>query len=118
MIEASIAFPNNTRSRPLIEGRVKVEGVELTSTVLHGSEMFWRQLHYGDFDISEMSMSSLLISASRGDFTWVAIPVFSMRRFFHTYIMGSARRRNQQAEGFDRPQSGRAGIPTNRRRLE
>lgn len=87
MIEASVAFSNNPRSQPLIDGRVGVQGVKIVPTVVHPSEMFWRQLHYRDFDISEMSMASLLIAASRGEFEWVAIPVFTMRKFFHTAIM-------------------------------
>jgi 4,5-dihydroxyphthalate decarboxylase len=49
--------------------------------------MFWRQLRFAEFDVSEMSMSSLIISASRGDTRWVAIPVFTMRKFFHTSII-------------------------------
>jgi len=32
-------------------------------------------------------MSSLIIATSRGDTRWVAIPVFTMRKFFHTSIM-------------------------------
>jgi 4,5-dihydroxyphthalate decarboxylase len=32
-------------------------------------------------------MSSLIIAASRGDTRWVAIPVFTMRKFFHTSII-------------------------------
>ncbi len=56
-------------------------------TVIHGSEIFWRQLKYGDFDISDMSMSSLLIATSQGDDRWAAIPAFAMRSFFHTGIM-------------------------------
>jgi 4,5-dihydroxyphthalate decarboxylase len=34
-----------------------------------------------------MSMSSLIISTARGDTRWVAIPVFTVRRFFHTSII-------------------------------
>src|SRR5436305_7141374 len=34
-----------------------------------------------------MSMSSLIIATSRGDTRWVAIPVFTMRKFFHTSIV-------------------------------
>jgi 4,5-dihydroxyphthalate decarboxylase len=55
--------------------------------MIHPSEMFWRQLRFGEFDVSEMSMSSLIISRSRGDDRWVAIPVFTMRKFFHTSII-------------------------------
>jgi 4,5-dihydroxyphthalate decarboxylase len=83
-LQLSIALSDNDRTRPLIDGTVKPEGIDLYTTVVHPSEMFWRQLKYADFDISEMSVSSLLIAASRGDFRWAAIPVFTFRMFFHT----------------------------------
>jgi 4,5-dihydroxyphthalate decarboxylase len=85
-LQLSIALSDNERTRPLIGGIVRPEGIDLLTTVVHPSEMFWRQLKYADFDVSEMSMSSLLIAASRGDFRWVAIPVFTHREFFHTRI--------------------------------
>jgi 4,5-dihydroxyphthalate decarboxylase len=87
LLDASIALSENARTRPIIDGRVKPDGLRLLPTVVHPSEMFWRQLHYGDFDISEMSLASLFIAASRGNKDWAAIPVYSMRRFFHTSIM-------------------------------
>src|SRR6516162_11492576 len=83
----SIALSDNPNTRPLIDGDVVPEGIGLTPTVVHPSEMFWRQLKFGEFDVSEMSMSSLIISRSRGDDRWVAIPVFTMRKFFHTSII-------------------------------
>jgi 4,5-dihydroxyphthalate decarboxylase len=49
--------------------------------------MFWRQLRFAEFDVSEMSMSSLIIAAARGDTRFVAIPVFTMRKFFHTSLI-------------------------------
>jgi 4,5-dihydroxyphthalate decarboxylase len=86
-IELSIALSDNERTRPLLEGAVVAQAIRLVPTILHPSEMFWRQLRFGEFDISEMSMSSLIISLSRGDTRWVAIPVFTMRKFFHTSII-------------------------------
>jgi 4,5-dihydroxyphthalate decarboxylase len=86
-LELSIALSDNERTRPIIEGRVAPQGIRLVPTMVHPSEMFWRQLRFADFDVSEMSMSSLIISVSRGDTRWVAIPVFTMRRFFHTSII-------------------------------
>jgi 4,5-dihydroxyphthalate decarboxylase len=80
----SMALSDNERTRPIIDGACGVEGLRLHATVVHPSEMFWRQLKFGDFDISEMSMSSLLIAAARGDLRWAAIPVFTSRMFFHT----------------------------------
>ena len=86
-LELSIALSDNERTRPLLEGRVVPQGIKLVPTMVHPSEMFWRQLRFAEFDVSEMSMSSLIIAVSRGDTRWVAIPVFTMRKFFYTSII-------------------------------
>src|SRR5260370_41580967 len=83
----SMALSNSPNPRPRIDGAVEAEGLDLTATVLHPSEMFWRQLRFAEFDVSEMSMSSLLISTARSPTPWVALPVFSTREFFHTRIL-------------------------------
>lgn len=87
----SIALSENPNTRPLIDGAVAPEGIDLTVTAIHPSEMFWRQLRFAEFDVSEMSMSSLLISTARGaplgPTPWVALPVFTTREFFHTRIL-------------------------------
>src|SRR5262249_21520451 len=83
----SIALPDNPNTRPLIEGAVAPEGISLATTVIHPSEMFWRQLRFAEFDVSEMSVSSLLIATARGQTPWVALPVFTTREFFHTRIL-------------------------------
>ena len=83
----SIALSDNPNTRPLIDGVVEPEGISLVTTVLHPSEMFWRQLRFAEFDVSEMSMSSLTISTARGPTPWVALPVFTTREFFHTRIL-------------------------------
>jgi 4,5-dihydroxyphthalate decarboxylase len=83
----SLALSQNERTRPILDGRITAQGIELLPTVVHPSEMFWRQLHFADFDVSEMSLSSLLIITARGDDRWVALPVFTMRRFFQNYIL-------------------------------
>jgi 4,5-dihydroxyphthalate decarboxylase len=86
-LELSIALSDNERTRPLLDGRISPQGVRLVPTMVHPSEMFWRQLRFAEFDVSEMSMSSLLIATSQGDTRWVAIPVFTMRKFFHTSLI-------------------------------
>ena len=80
----SIALSDNPNTRPVIDGDITPEGIALTPTAVHPSEMFWRQLRFAEFDISEMSMSSLLIATARGPTPWVALPVFTTREFFHT----------------------------------
>ena len=60
----SIALSDNPNTRPLIDGDIAPEGIQLTPTAVHPSEMFWRQLRFAEFDVSEMSMSSLLIATA------------------------------------------------------
>jgi len=86
-IKLSIGITSNPRTWPIIDGAVKVEGVDLTPTVLHPSELFWRQLRFAEFDVAEMSMSSLMMAKSKGDERFVGIPVFTTRMFFHTRIL-------------------------------
>ncbi|MBN9083414.1 MAG: hypothetical protein BGP04_14380 [Rhizobiales bacterium 62-17] len=83
----SIALSNNERTRPVIEGRHQPQGVRLLPTVVHPSEMFWRQLKFTEFDISEMSLSSLFIAVSKGDQRFVGLPIYTARMFFHTRII-------------------------------
>src|SRR5580698_1432583 len=82
-----MAVTNNERTRPVIDGAVPWERVEPEISVLEPGEIFWRQLKYAEFDVSEMSLSSLFISASLGHREWVALPIFTARRFFHTEMM-------------------------------
>lgn len=86
-IDLSIALSDNERTRPILQGRIQVQGARLIPTSMHPSEMFWRQLRFAEFDVSEMSMSSLLIALSHGDMRWVGLPIFTMRKFFHTDIL-------------------------------
>jgi 4,5-dihydroxyphthalate decarboxylase len=83
-LELSIGLTSNPRTWPIIDGKIAPDGIDLVPTVLHPSELFWRQLRYSEFDVSEMSVSSLLMARSKGDERFVGIPVFTTRRFFHT----------------------------------
>jgi 4,5-dihydroxyphthalate decarboxylase len=86
-LELSIALAENERTRPILEGHVGAEGISLIPSRVYPSEMFWRQLRYADFDVSEMSLSSLIIAVSRGETRWTALPVFTFRKFYHTAIL-------------------------------
>jgi len=82
-LELSIALSDNENTRAVLDGRIAPDGIRLIPTALHPSEMFWRQLKFAEFDVSEMSMSSLTIATSQGPTPWVAIPIFTTREFFH-----------------------------------
>src|SRR5271156_149318 len=66
-LQLSIGITNNPRTWPILDGTVKPEGIALIPTVLHPSELFWRQLHFSEFAVSEMSCSSFLIVTGQGD---------------------------------------------------
>jgi 4,5-dihydroxyphthalate decarboxylase len=83
-LQFSIGITSNPRTWPVIDGQIKPDGIDFVPTVLHPSELFWRQLRHAEFDVSEMSISSLMIARSKGDDRFVGIPVFTTRLFFHT----------------------------------
>jgi 4,5-dihydroxyphthalate decarboxylase len=86
-IQLSVGLAPNPRTWPILDGRVQPEGIELVPSTSWANELFWRQLKFADFDLSEMSMSSLLIAASKGDQRWVGLPIFTTRCMFHTWML-------------------------------
>ncbi|HZD40567.1 MAG TPA: 4,5-dihydroxyphthalate decarboxylase [Terriglobales bacterium] len=85
-LRVSLACWDYDRTRALQEGRVEVEGVELTYLPLRVEETFWRMLRYQEFDACELSMGSFLIDLAKGSRRFVAIPVFPSRAFRHSSI--------------------------------
>src|SRR5262249_54197389 len=63
-LQLTLACGRYDRTQPLIDGRVQVEGVDLTFLPLRPGETFWRMLNHGEFDVSEMSLSSYTILRS------------------------------------------------------
>ena len=83
-LQLSLIMGANDRSRPVLDGSIQPDGIDLTCTTAHPSEIFWRQLHFKEFDVSEMSLSSLLMAMAIGNRDWIGLPIFTSRRFFHT----------------------------------
>ncbi|HEY1295995.1 MAG TPA: ABC transporter substrate-binding protein [Chloroflexota bacterium] len=107
-LQLSLIMGANDRSRPVLDGAVSPDGIDLTCTVAHPSEIFWRQLHFQEFDVSEMSLSSLLMAMAQGNRDWIALPIFTSRRFFHTGAWVRA------DSGIDKPadlKGKRVGVP-------
>ncbi|HZQ12962.1 MAG TPA: ABC transporter substrate-binding protein [Pseudolabrys sp.] len=72
--------------RPLLDGRVQVDGVDLTVlTDMDSATRHWRFLNNREFDIAEVSGSSYL-AARDNDWPFRAIPVFLHRRFRHGFM--------------------------------
>ena len=107
-LQLSIGMAANPRSAPVFAGRVQPDGIELVPSEVFPSELFWRQLKSGDFDIAEMSMSTLMMAVAAGDERWLGLPVFTTRKLFHTEILV------RRAAGIDRPadlKGKRVGVP-------
>jgi 4,5-dihydroxyphthalate decarboxylase len=87
VLQLSLALTRNPRTWPVIDGRVTASRLDFRITTEEPGEIFWRQLRFADFDVSEMSLSSLMMTLDRGDDRFVGLPVFTTRRFFHTYVL-------------------------------
>lgn len=85
-IHLTLACWDYDRTRALQEGRVRVEGVELTYLPLRVEETFWRMLRFQEFDAAEISMGSYLVARGNGFPKFTAIPVFPSRTFRHSCI--------------------------------
>ncbi len=85
-IHLTLACWDYDRTRALQDGRVQVEGVELTYLPLRVEETFWRMLRYQEFDAAELSMGSYLMAREKGFPKLIAIPVFPSRAFRHSCV--------------------------------
>lgn len=84
-LKLTLATASYDRVKPLADGSVKPDGIELDVRYSAPSETFYKMLKFDEFDISEMSFSSYLIAKSQGR-EWTAIPVFPFRNLFHLSI--------------------------------
>jgi 4,5-dihydroxyphthalate decarboxylase len=85
-LQLTLACGNYEIVRPLIEGKVQVDGVDLNILTDNDSATrHWRFLRNKEFDIAEFSGSSYL-AARDNDLPVRAIPVFLHRRFRHGFM--------------------------------
>jgi 4,5-dihydroxyphthalate decarboxylase len=85
-IPITLACGDNEIVRPLINGKVNVDGVNLTIlTDMDSATRHWRFLNKGEFDVAEVSSSSYLAARDNG-MSFRAIPVFLHRRFRHGFM--------------------------------
>src|SRR3982751_5477105 len=107
-LQLSIGMASNPRTPPISDGRGQDDGIDLVPSEVFPSELFWRQLKFGDFDIAEMSMSSLMMAVAAGDERWMGLPIFTTRKLFHTEILV------RRAAGIEKPEDlkgKRVGVP-------
>lgn len=85
-LQLSLAVCDYDRTRAIFDGRARIEGCDITAVALEPEESFHRAFKFSEFDISEISMSSYLMTTARGDAHYVAIPAFVSRLFRHSGI--------------------------------
>ncbi len=91
-IHLTLACGDYEITRPLVEGRVKPDGIDLTVlTDLDSTTRHWRFLRNREFDAAEVSASSYLLAKDAGH-PFVAIPVFLHRRFRHEFVFINTRK--------------------------
>ena len=83
-LQLTLACGAYDRTRPILDGRVAIEGVELQCFPMKPEECFARAFRSQDFDITELSGSSHLLTTARGDSHYIGIPAFVSRVFRHS----------------------------------
>ena len=82
-LQISFACCPYDRLNPIISGRVPVEGCDVNFFPLRPEELFPRVYQTQDFDVTELSASSHILTSLRGDADYLGIPAFVSRVFRH-----------------------------------
>ena len=91
-VRLSLACGDYEITRPLKDGSVAPDGVDLTVlTDLDSTTRHWRFLRNREFDVAELSASSFLLAKEAG-LPIDAIPVFPHRRFRHEFVFVNTRK--------------------------
>jgi 4,5-dihydroxyphthalate decarboxylase len=85
-VPITIACGNYDRTRAIRDGRVKVEGCDVTYLPMYPEEIFHRAFKFQEFDVSEISFSSYIRTVSAGTAAYIGVPAFVSRIFRHSGI--------------------------------
>ncbi len=85
-LDITVATTITDRTQAILDGRIAIEGCRVIPQPGNAQDIFRRTLSDKAFDVAELSMSSYLIAASRGDQDYIAIPVYLSRAFRHASI--------------------------------
>jgi 4,5-dihydroxyphthalate decarboxylase len=85
-LKLTLACWDYDRTRPLIDGRVQAEGIDLEIKVMRPRETFPRMLENKEFEVSELSLGSYVTLKGRGTCSFVAVPVALSKIFRHSCI--------------------------------
>src|ERR1700758_2341285 len=75
------------RMEALAQGIAQPEGIALSYLAIQSPpEIFARMIKTRSFDVAEMSLAHYMIMRVRGEFPFVAIPIFPSRVFRHGFV--------------------------------
>ena len=70
----------------LTDGRVHIEGCDVSYLTMPVEECSERAYFHGEFDVTEIGLSPYLIALSQGIPPYVAIPILLSRMFRHSAV--------------------------------
>lgn len=82
----TLACTASDRTRPILDGRVQIPGVEVIGLPGEPEDIFRRALQDKAFEITELSMASHIVTTARGDSAYIGVPVFPSRAFRHSGV--------------------------------
>jgi 4,5-dihydroxyphthalate decarboxylase len=92
-LELSFAVYDYDRTRAIFDGCAPIECCDVATVALEPEASFHRAFKFQGFDVTEISMSSYLLSLVRGEAHYVAIPP-SCRGCF-VFVAGNKRTLNK-----------------------
>jgi 4,5-dihydroxyphthalate decarboxylase len=85
-LKLTLACWNYDRTRALMDGSVRPQGIELTYLDLFVAETFQRMVRDREFHVSEMALTLYVGTLGLEDPPFVAIPIFPLRFFRHSAV--------------------------------
>src|SRR5262245_7224575 len=85
-LRLSIAINDYDHVRDLLTGRVEAEGIALTALNYEVEEIFYRFIHFREWDVTELSMGKYVSMRPPAGDSAFATPVFPSRLFRHSGI--------------------------------
>lgn len=107
-LKLTLACTLSDRVRAVLDGQVPIPGAEIVPHIGEPEVIFEHAVRDARFDITEMSMSSHILTTARGDSNYIGVPVFPSRSFRHSSIFVNTN------SGIDRPEQlrgKRIGVP-------
>ncbi|NKE47590.1 ABC transporter substrate-binding protein [Roseomonas frigidaquae] len=86
MTKLTLACTRSDRTQPILDGRIAIGEQEIIATAGEPEDLFRIAMRDAQYDITELSMASHILSVARGDSRYIGVPVYPSRAFRHSAI--------------------------------